>query len=315
MNNINELRRLAGLPTLTEKKWVATVNTSNRPPEGLFASGAKADIIAWLKDTHKEYSSAMSALNFFINRAGKNLTADRKGVLESCKDALRKAYGVKEALEPFDVELLRRMAGLPVVEKHDTEEAENASAEEIAPEESEEETVDDSTEEELPSIITTIATHAEGKTGDDMIALVKDVYDAGFKDGVESVSESAEEEKSEETVEEAAQMIPAVGVDKEDDAGWLAVELAKAGMTVDMEEAMGVFYFNFKNQADANKAKKIAVDKEIALTEGKKTDKIEDDVNDLGKKTNMYRAEKSPSSLRAIQDAENKLVFDLKAKS
>ena len=37
--------------------------------------------------------SAMSMLNFYINRAGKNLPASRKQVLEAAKDELRKAFG------------------------------------------------------------------------------------------------------------------------------------------------------------------------------------------------------------------------------
>ena len=39
------------------------------------------------------YQSAMSMLNFYINRAGKNLPDDRKQVLENAKDELRKAFG------------------------------------------------------------------------------------------------------------------------------------------------------------------------------------------------------------------------------
>jgi len=39
------------------------------------------------------YQSAMSMLNFYINRAGKNLTVERKRVLEKSKDELRKAFG------------------------------------------------------------------------------------------------------------------------------------------------------------------------------------------------------------------------------
>jgi hypothetical protein len=41
------------------------------------------------------FQSAMSMLNFYINRAGKNLTAERKRVLERAKDELRKAFGRK----------------------------------------------------------------------------------------------------------------------------------------------------------------------------------------------------------------------------
>ncbi len=39
------------------------------------------------------YRSAMSMLTFYINRAGKNLPAERRKVLEQAKDELRKAFG------------------------------------------------------------------------------------------------------------------------------------------------------------------------------------------------------------------------------
>lgn len=38
------------------------------------------------------FRSAMSMLNFYINRAGKNLTAGRKRVLEKAKDELRRLF-------------------------------------------------------------------------------------------------------------------------------------------------------------------------------------------------------------------------------
>lgn len=39
------------------------------------------------------YRSAMSMLTFYVNRAGHNLPAKRKRVLERAKDELRKAFG------------------------------------------------------------------------------------------------------------------------------------------------------------------------------------------------------------------------------
>ena len=39
------------------------------------------------------YRSAMSMLVFYINRAGHNLSASRRHVLENAKDELRKAFG------------------------------------------------------------------------------------------------------------------------------------------------------------------------------------------------------------------------------
>jgi Protein of unknown function (DUF3175) len=41
----------------------------------------------------KPYQSAMSMLNFYINRAGKGLPARQRGVLERAKTELRKAFG------------------------------------------------------------------------------------------------------------------------------------------------------------------------------------------------------------------------------
>ena len=41
----------------------------------------------------KPYQSAMSMLNFYINRAGKNLPQKQKRVLEHAKDELRDVFG------------------------------------------------------------------------------------------------------------------------------------------------------------------------------------------------------------------------------
>ena len=39
------------------------------------------------------FQSAMSMLTFYINRAGKNLSASRRRILDRAKDELRKAFG------------------------------------------------------------------------------------------------------------------------------------------------------------------------------------------------------------------------------
>lgn len=39
------------------------------------------------------YRSALSMLTFYINRAGKNLPASRKNILQRAKDELRHAFG------------------------------------------------------------------------------------------------------------------------------------------------------------------------------------------------------------------------------
>jgi hypothetical protein len=45
------------------------------------------------------YQSAMSMLNFYINRAGKTLSSGRKAVLERAKPELRRLFG-KEPARP-----------------------------------------------------------------------------------------------------------------------------------------------------------------------------------------------------------------------
>lgn len=42
------------------------------------------------------YQSAMSMLNFYINRAGKNLKPERRKMLEQAKAELRKVFGVQK---------------------------------------------------------------------------------------------------------------------------------------------------------------------------------------------------------------------------
>lgn len=41
------------------------------------------------------FQSAMSMLNFYINRAGKNLNKNQKNILEQAKTELRKLFGKK----------------------------------------------------------------------------------------------------------------------------------------------------------------------------------------------------------------------------
>jgi len=74
---------------LQELKWSGDVKPKKHPPEGLFAEGSAAEIVAWLKSAHKDEAGAMAALNFYINRAGKNLSATRRATLESAKKKLQ----------------------------------------------------------------------------------------------------------------------------------------------------------------------------------------------------------------------------------
>jgi hypothetical protein len=73
------------------RRWSASVNTdSTHPPEGLFNQSAAviARALASKKVSPKGPSSGMRMLNFYINRAGRNLGARRKAELEKAKELL-----------------------------------------------------------------------------------------------------------------------------------------------------------------------------------------------------------------------------------
>jgi len=75
------------------KRWVARVTTdSTHPQKGLFTRSAAtiANSLASKKVSPKGPSSGMRMLNYFINRAGKSLTAERRRVLEHAKALLSK---------------------------------------------------------------------------------------------------------------------------------------------------------------------------------------------------------------------------------
>jgi len=69
--------------------------------EGVFTKQSPRAIALSLKRSAEEstrrkgtpYQSAMSMLTFEINRAGKNLSPERRRTLEAAKDELRKAFG------------------------------------------------------------------------------------------------------------------------------------------------------------------------------------------------------------------------------
>ena len=74
-----------------KKKWSAEVTTdSTHPDEGLFnkSASAIAKALASKKVSPKGPASGMRMLNFYINRAGKNLSASRHAELERAKSKL-----------------------------------------------------------------------------------------------------------------------------------------------------------------------------------------------------------------------------------
>lgn len=87
----------------TKKKWSGDVTKNSNAldlDKGIFTSGNAGKIAHSLersaeKSTRKKgssYQSAMSMLNFYINRAGKNLPAKKKQTLEKAKDLLKELH-------------------------------------------------------------------------------------------------------------------------------------------------------------------------------------------------------------------------------
>ena len=90
------------------KKWSAEVTENSDAldlKEDIFKSTDPAKIAASLKHSAEQskrrkgtpLQSAMSMLNFYVNRAGKNLPAKQKHVLARAKDELREAFHKKPA--------------------------------------------------------------------------------------------------------------------------------------------------------------------------------------------------------------------------
>ena len=88
----------------SQRRWSAKVTETSDAldlEDDIFKSRNARRIAASLKHSaehsHRRkagpFQSAMSMLNFYINRAGRNLPASRKKVLEAAKSELRQLFG------------------------------------------------------------------------------------------------------------------------------------------------------------------------------------------------------------------------------
>ncbi len=86
------------------RKWSGRVTETSHALDlraNLFRSRDSKQIAASLKQSAlrsrrrkaNPFQSAMSMLNFYINRAGKNLSASRRRTLNAAKKALREQFG------------------------------------------------------------------------------------------------------------------------------------------------------------------------------------------------------------------------------
>ncbi|MBN2421100.1 DUF3175 domain-containing protein [Candidatus Woesearchaeota archaeon] len=88
---------------MKKKYWSGRVTKESNAmdlEEGVFTKKSAKSIALSLKRSAekskrkkaKSFQSAMSMLNFYMNRAGRNLPASRKKVLKKAKDELRKIF-------------------------------------------------------------------------------------------------------------------------------------------------------------------------------------------------------------------------------
>jgi Protein of unknown function (DUF3175) len=91
--SVRNRSRIGSLKTeMAKRRWVRGVETvSTYPPEGTFAKDAEsiAGTMASKRVSPKEIGSGIRMIQFFINRAGKSLPAERKKELEKAKELLR----------------------------------------------------------------------------------------------------------------------------------------------------------------------------------------------------------------------------------
>jgi hypothetical protein len=86
-----------------KKLWIQHVKEESNAmdlPEGIFtqtpqeiARELKESVEASNRTKGTKFQSAMSMLNYYINRAGKNLKSSDRARLEQAKDELRKIFG------------------------------------------------------------------------------------------------------------------------------------------------------------------------------------------------------------------------------
>ena len=96
---------------MTTKRWSQRVTRTSDALDlehGVFSQSDPRGIARSLKRSAERsharksapFRSAMSMLNFYVNRGGRNLTAAQRKVLEKAKDELRDLYGKKPERKP-----------------------------------------------------------------------------------------------------------------------------------------------------------------------------------------------------------------------
>lgn len=84
--------------------WIGDVETKTHPKKGVFAEGTAEEISEWCTKSHKTLKSAITSINFYINRAGDKLSKERINTLEKAKTMIEKHFKEKTIKESDEQE-------------------------------------------------------------------------------------------------------------------------------------------------------------------------------------------------------------------
>jgi Protein of unknown function (DUF3175) len=87
------------------KRWSHNVNTvSTYPPEGIFTEDSEtiARVMSSKEVSPKGIGSGIRMVQFFINRAGKNLSPERKAELEKAKEIMQSKLKGERSISSAD---------------------------------------------------------------------------------------------------------------------------------------------------------------------------------------------------------------------
>lgn len=95
---------------LDEEKWSADVETKWNPPKDFFKQSASNIASGLMSASGNNLKTASSRLNFYINRAGKNLSSEDRKRLEAAKKKLSSMVKSENVDESVNESIISRMA-------------------------------------------------------------------------------------------------------------------------------------------------------------------------------------------------------------
>lgn len=65
---------------------------TEKPPKDMFETGSAQAIVGWIRSIHNDEESAVSTLNFWIMKQGKDIPSNRVKALEFARELLAKEF-------------------------------------------------------------------------------------------------------------------------------------------------------------------------------------------------------------------------------